>query len=303
MSGDRPFLGILLMLAFCLIIPLGDSLAKLIGPVSTLATLIVSRFVFQFLILTPLAILRKERLFLSGRLFWLAYARSLLQIAGLGCMFTALLYLPLADAVAIAFVMPFIMLLLGWWFLGEEVGIRRIAACSVGFIGTLMVIQPNFINVGWPVLYPLAVAVIFSLYMLITRQIAKETDPVALQAQNAIFGCLTLLPILAIAQWVEFRPFTFEWPSVDLYLPFLIMGIGGTIAHLCMTWSLRFAPSTTLAPMQYLEIPVATLYGYLMFGDLPNGLAAAGIVVTIGAGLYIIYREQATSRKLQATPE
>ncbi|WP_370230782.1 DMT family transporter [Cognatishimia sp.] len=303
MSGDRPFLGILLMLAFCLIVPLGDSLAKLIGPLSTLATLIVSRFVFQLLILTPVAMLRKERLFLTGRLFWLAYVRSLLQIAGLGCMFTALLYLPLADAVAIAFVMPFIMLLLGWWFLGEEVGMRRIAACSVGFVGTLMVIQPNFINVGWPVLYPLAVAVIFAFYMLITRQIAKDTDPVALQAQNAIFGCLTLIPILAVAHWVDFRPFTFEWPSSSLYLPFLIMGIGGTIAHLCMTWSLRFAPSATLAPMQYLEIPIATLYGYLMFGDLPNGLAAAGILVTIAAGLYIIYREQATSRSTQAVPE
>ena len=302
MSTDKPFIGILFMLAFCLIVPLGDSLAKLIGPVSTLATLIVSRFVFQVVILTPLAIGMKQRIFLPGRLFWLAYARTLLQIAGLGCMFTALLYLPLADAVAIAFVMPFIMLLLGWFCLNETVGTRRIVACSVGFIGTLMVIQPNFLNVGWPVLYPLAVAVIFAFYMLITRQIAKDTDAIALQAQNGITGCLTLIPILLIAHWVDFRPFTFEWPASELYLPFLIMGIGGTVAHLFMTLSLRFAPSTTLAPMQYIEIPIATLYGYLMFGDLPNGLAAAGIVVTIGAGLYIIYREQATSRQSQATP-
>lgn len=303
MSGDRPFLGILLMLGFCLIVPLGDSLAKLIGPVSTLATLIVSRFVFQVVILTPMAVFMKQKIFLSGRLFWLAYARTLLQIAGLGCMFTALLYLPLADAVAIAFVMPFIMLLLGWFFLNETVGSRRIAACTVGFIGTLMVIQPNFLSVGWPVLYPLAVAFIFAFYMLITRQIAKDTDALALQAQNGITGCLTLIPILAIAHWLEFRPFTFEWPSSDLYVPFIIMGVGGTVAHLLMTLSLRFAPSATLAPMQYLEIPIATLYGYLMFNELPNGLAAAGIVVTIAAGLYIIYREQASARSTQAAPQ
>ncbi|MCH2251183.1 MAG: DMT family transporter [Cognatishimia sp.] len=303
MSGDRPFLGILLMLGFCLIVPLGDSLAKLIGPVSTLATLIVSRFVFQVVILTPLAVILKQKIFLSGRLFWLAYARTLLQIAGLGCMFTALLYLPLADAVAIAFVMPFIMLLLGWFFLNETVGSRRIAACTVGFIGTLMVIQPNFLSVGWPVLYPLAVAFIFAFYMLITRQIAKDTDALALQAQNGITGCLTLIPILAIAHWLEFRPFTFEWPDVDLYLSFIIMGVGGTVAHLLMTLSLRFAPSATLAPMQYLEIPIATLYGYLMFNELPNGLAAAGIVVTIAAGLFIIYREQASARSTPAAPQ
>ncbi|QTN36049.1 DMT family transporter [Cognatishimia activa] len=303
MTGDRPFLGILLMLGFCLIVPLGDSLAKLIGPVSTLATLIVARFVFQLVILTPMALAMKQKIFLSGRLFWLAYARTLLQIAGLGCMFTALLYLPLADAVAIAFVMPFIMLLLGWFFLNETVGTRRIIACSVGFVGTLMVIQPNFLDVGWPVLYPLAVAVIFAFYMLVTRQIAKDTEAIALQAQNGITGCLTLIPILAVSHWLEFRPFTFEWPSSDLYFAFIIMGVGGTVAHLLMTLSLRFAPSATLAPMQYLEIPVATLYGYLMFNELPNGLAAAGIVVTIAAGLYIIYREQASARSTQAAPQ
>jgi drug/metabolite transporter (DMT)-like permease len=303
MSGDRPFLGILFMLAFCFIVPLGDSLAKLIGPLSTLGTLIVSRFVFQTIILTPLALQKRQRIFLSGRLFWLAYARTLLQISGLGCMFTALLYLPLADAVAIAFVMPFIMLLLGWFFLNETVGLRRILACSVGFVGTLMVIQPNFLNVGWPVLYPLAVAVIFSVYMLITRQIAKETDAIALQAQNGITGCLTLVPILVAAHMLDFRPFTFEWPTAELYVPFIVMGVGGTVAHLFMTLSLRFAPSATLAPMQYIEIPVATLYGYLMFAELPNGMAAAGIMVTIGAGLYIIYREQATSRNSATAPQ
>jgi drug/metabolite transporter (DMT)-like permease len=74
------------------------------------------------------------------------------------------------------------------------------------------------------------------------------------------------------------------------------MGVLGTVAHLLMTWSLRFAPSATLAPMQYLEIPVATLLGLLFFDELPDGLAAAGIALTVGAGLYIIWRERVTSR-------
>ena len=70
-----------------------------------------------------------------------------------------------------------------------------------------------------------------------------------------------------------------------------------------MTWSLRFAPSATLAPMQYLEIPIATIIGFLVFTDLPNGLAAVGIAITIAAGVYIILRERATSRALQAMQE
>ena len=74
------------------------------------------------------------------------------------------------------------------------------------------------------------------------------------------------------------------------------MGAVGTVAHLVMTWSLRFAPASTLAPMQYLEIPFATLIGWIIFRDLPDGLAAAGILVTIAAGLYVIYREHKVSR-------
>jgi drug/metabolite transporter (DMT)-like permease len=77
-------------------------------------------------------------------------------MTGIALMFASLRYLPLADAVAIAFVMPFIMLLLGWFYLGEEVGPRRLGACAVGFIGTLMVVQPSFAEVGWPALLPLA---------------------------------------------------------------------------------------------------------------------------------------------------
>ena len=76
------------------------------------------------------------------------------------------------------------------------------------------------------------------------------------------------------------------------------IGIVGTLAHLVMTWSLRFAPSATLAPMQYLEIPVATVIGFLVFEDFPNGMAAIGIVITILAGLYVIYREHATSKEV-----
>jgi drug/metabolite transporter (DMT)-like permease len=70
------------------------------------------------------------------------------------------------------------------------------------------------------------------------------------------------------------------------------------LAHLVMTWSLRFAPSTTLAPMQYLEIPVATLIGYWLFSELPNTLAGIGISLTVVAGVYVILREQANARRL-----
>jgi drug/metabolite transporter (DMT)-like permease len=293
---DRPLLGIVLMLGFCTVVPFADALAKLLGSELPLVQLILVRFAIQAILLAPLALGMGRAMFPSARVVRLTALRALLLTAGVTLMFSALRYLPLADAVAIAFVMPFIMLLLGWWVLGEEVGARRLAACTVGFAGTLMVVQPSFAEVGWPALLPLGVAVVFALFMLVTRQVARDADPVALQAATALMAIPVLLPL-------AFLPATGDLPLVGWVAPdtratmlLITMGVLGSVAHLLMTWSLRFAPSATLAPMQYLEIPIATLVGLLIFGDLPDGLAAVGIVVTIAAGLYIVARERALSR-------
>lgn len=285
------------MLAFCVVVPFADALAKLLGEGFPLLQLIAVRFIAQAVLFLPVAIWARQRLFPSARIARLTAVRTVLHILGIGLMFTSLRYLPLADAVAIAFVMPFLMLLLGWWVLGEQVGPRRLAACGVGFIGTLMVVQPSFAAVGWPAVLPLGVAVVFALFMLVTRQIAKSIDPIALQAASGVMALPILLPV------VLFVPGGDAWRLMGWVAPvgsevwlFLAFAAAGSVGHLLMTWSLRFAPSATLAPMQYLEIPVAALVGLAIFGEFPNGLALAGIAVTIAAGLYVVMRERAISR-------
>ena len=96
--------------------------------------------------------------------------------------------------------------------------------------------------------------------------------------------------------------FHLSWPGGITWTLVIAMGALGTAAHLLMTWALRFAPSATLAPMQYLEIPFAALLGWLIFSDFPNGLALLGIGVTICAGLYIVAREQRLSRVSPSEP-
>ena len=139
MAQDRPLLGILLMLGFCIVAPVGDAVAKVLGQSVPLSQLVLIRFAIQAVILIPIVWAGARLWRMRGRIFWLTFFRTILHILGIGAMFTALKYLPLADAVAIAFVMPFIMLLLGKYVLGEEVGSRRLWACIVGFVGTLMV--------------------------------------------------------------------------------------------------------------------------------------------------------------------
>ncbi|WP_171234015.1 DMT family transporter [Ruegeria sp. HKCCA6837] len=296
MTQDRPVFGIVLMLGFCLLAPLGDSMAKLLGETTPLGLLVTVRFAVQALILIPLVALTGKPWRMRGRILRLTIIRTFLHIIGITAMFSALQFLPLADAIAIAFVMPFIMLLLGKFVLGEEVGARRLIACIVGFIGTLLVIQPSFAEVGAPALLPLIVAVVFALFMLVTRQIAKETDPVSLQAVSGVLATLVLAPVLVIGTHLDVWEISVTLPAPDMYWLLIAIGVLGTVAHLLMTWSLRYAPSATLAPMQYLEIPVATLIGWVIFSDLPDGLAALGITITITAGLYVILRERATAR-------
>ncbi|WP_172294008.1 DMT family transporter [Pseudoruegeria sp. HB172150] len=305
MNADRPLTGILLMLAFCVLAPLGDSLAKLIGDAVPLTQLITLRFTFQALILIPLAWASGISLSMPPRLLALTALRTLLHMTGIGAMFLSLRYLPLADAVAIAFVMPFLMLLLGWLVLGEEVGPRRLAACAVGFVGTLLVVQPSFAAVGPPALLPLLVAVVFSFFMLVTRTVAKHADPIALQGVSGVMAMVLLLPLMAFGAFHEIPVIEPVSPTPEIWAYLVALGVLGTFAHLMMTWSLRFAPAATLAPMQYLEIPFATLIGWLIFRDFPNGLALLGIAITMASGLYIILRERNLSRvriKVPAPP-
>ena len=288
------------MLGFCVLAPLGDAMAKLLAEDLSVGFLVFVRFSIQVALLMPLVWLLKYPMPKGARLIRLTAIRTVLHICGIGLMFSSLQHLDLADAIAIAFVMPFIMLLLGKVHLNEHVGPHRLAACAVGFIGTLLVVQPNFVEVGLPALLPLGVAVVFALFMLVTRQIAKDVDPIGLQALSGLMaapmvGAALLVfpnvPLLAI------HPI----PN-DAWILLAVLGCLGTVAHLLMTWSLRFAPSATLAPMQYLEIPIGTVIGYLIFKDLPNGLAAVGICITVSAGLYIILRERTMSRRPQAAP-
>lgn len=293
-TPDRPLLGILLMCGFCVLAPLGDALAKLLGGVVPLGMLILTRFAVQVIIMGPLTLAHGNSMRLSRRLWTLTLARTALHVTGIALMFTAVRYLPLADAVAIAFVFPFILLLLGWFYLGEQVGPHRLSACAVGFVGTLLVIQPNFVAVGAPALLPVGVAVVFAVFMLLTRAIAKDIDPKALQTVSGLQACVLLVPLML---WAPHPVVSLMWPDGPTTALLAALGIAGTLGHFLMSWALRYAPSATLAPMQYLEIPFGTLIGWLIWGALPNGLAALGIAITMAAGLYIIWRERSIGRR------
>jgi drug/metabolite transporter (DMT)-like permease len=295
--SDRILAGVALMLGFCLTAPLLDVAAKLASDSVPVGQVTTARFVVQCVLMAPLVWLMGLSVRVARSQLPALVLRAVFLLVSTFCFIAAISVMPLADALAIAFIAPFIVLLVGKFYLGEDVGPRRVGAAIVGFIGVLFVIQPSFAAFGAVALFPLGTAVGFAFYILVTRGLSRRVHPVALQFHTGLIASLICLPVLLLAQgsgspWVD--P---VWPDGIFWLWLFGVGFFAAVSHMMMTYALSFAPSATLAPMQYLELPVATLLGYMVFGDFPNTLTLTGIAIIIGAGLYMIHRERVTARR------
>lgn len=300
-QADRILPGVVLMLAFCMIAPLLDVASKLAAATIPVAQIVTARFVVQGALMFPVVLAMGLTLRLPMRALAHISLRALFLILSTFSFVAAISVMPVADALAIAFVEPFILLLLGRFLFGDEVGPRRIAASAVGFIGALMVIQPSLAAFGLVALWPLGTAFFFAFYMLSTRAVAGYMHPVAMQFHTSWTGILMCLPVMILSEgtgWTDFDP---VWPIGLAWLWLFGVGFWGSISHICMTYALKFAPSATLAPLHYLEIVSAVALGYWIFGDFPNGLTWAGIAVIVASGLYIIHRERVTARQKLVT--
>ena len=285
-----------LMLAFCAIAPLIDVASKVASQSVTVTQVAFFRMFFQALLMAPVVLVLRQGLRMTRGQTKLMALRALMLIGSTYAFVAAVQVMPIADALAIVFVEPFILLVLGYLLFGDHVGPRRIAASAVGFCGALLVIQPNFDRFGAVALYPLGTALFFALYMLLTRRIAREVAPEAMQFHTAWIGTLAMLPVLALGHGAGFELLTLSNTDLATWLWLGGVGLSATISHMMITYALRYAPSATLAPLHYLEIVSAVAFGWLFFGDWPNLLSWAGIAIIVASGLYIIARERTLAR-------
>jgi len=300
MNKDRILPGAALMIAFCVLAPLLDVASKLATAEIPVGQVTTARFVVQGALMLPVALLMRVPLALGRRMAGLMALRALFLVGSTYCFIAAVAVMPIADALAIVFVEPFILLLLGRVLFGDEVGPRRIAASVVGFAGALLVIQPAFATFGLVTLYPLGTAVLFSFYMLVTRAISAGVHPVAMQLHTSLAGIAVCLPVIALANGSGIGPLDPVMPQGIFWLWLFGVGFWAAVSHMCMTYALAFAPSATLAPLHYFEIVVAVALGYLVFSDFPNAVTWAGIALITGSGLYILWRERRSARQRAA---
>lgn len=293
---DRILPGVAMMLGFCAIAPLIDVAAKLAAQSVSVGQVTVMRMVVQAVLMLPVVWLLRQSLQVSAGMTRLLILRALMLIGSTFCFVAAVRVMPLADALAIVFVEPFILLALGHLIFGDQIGPRRIVASAVGFAGAMLVIQPNFAAFGAVALFPLATALFFALYMLLTRRIAQDVAPEPMQALTALWGAALMAPVLALGPWLGWAELALTAPEPIVWVWLAGVGVAATVSHLLITYALRFAPAATLAPLHYLEIVVTVALGWLVFSDWPNPLSWAGIAVIVASGLYIIARERALAR-------
>ena len=286
------------MLGFCLTAPLLDVAAKLASSSVPVGQITAARFIIQCALMAPVIGVMRLSMHVAREQWLPLIYRALLLLFATFCFITAIRVMPLADALAIVFVAPFIVLLFGKFYLGEDVGPRRIGACFAGFVGVLCVIQPSFAAFGAVALIPLGTAVAFAFYILVTRGLSRRMHPVVLQFHTGLIASVFCIFVLLLCQGSGFELLDLVWPKGIAWLWLFGAGFFATLSHMMMTYALSLAPSATLAPLQYFELPVATLFGYLVFNDFPNALSLMGIAIIIGAGLYMIHRERVTAGKL-----
>jgi S-adenosylmethionine uptake transporter len=218
--------------------------------------------------------------------------RGAIAVISATCFILGVSFVPLADAVAVTFVAPLIVTVLGAVILRETVGWHRWAAISIGFIGTLIVIRPGLGIVHPAVLLVLFAASLFALRQVLSRMIAPYDNTYTTVAYTALVGsALISLPL----------PFVWIWPSdpVSIVLMIAIAAIAG-VAELMVIRALEIAEAVVLAPVHYSMILWSVMYGYLVFAQLPDGWTLIGTAVIVATGLYTMHRERLAARSRRA---
>lgn len=197
---------------------------------------------------------------------------------------TGLSYLPLADTIAIAFAGPLFVTLMAPLMLGEHVGWRRWAAVLVGFVGVLVIVRPSSEAFQWFAVFPLAASFLGGMRDLITRKMAASETTVAV--------LFVTTSSVVVAGFLTF--FFTDWAPVETrHLKYFIgSGLLIGVAHYLIIESFRLGEAALVSPFKYANILWAVLFGYLLFGDLPDGATLLGALIVSTSGLYILHRER-----------
>ncbi|MGR3550658.1 DMT family transporter [Pseudooceanicola sp.] len=282
--------GMACMAAAMVLLPLGDTLSKLLTETLNPIEVATMRVLAQAAFLLPAAVVLRSRL--RGAMFSPIVALSgLLVMITLICLIGAFAVMPIATAIAIFFVEPLILTVLAGPLLGETVGPRRLAAVGVGLVGALIVIRPGT-KFEVAALLPLVAAAAYALNMIALRRASRSRSGLTVQCGATIYACIGMVALSIGLQSAGHVALDIGALSASGWALILGSGFFAAASYVLIAEAFRHAEAGLLAPFQYLEIIGATAAGYLVFGSFPDGMTWIGIAVILASGLYVVYREQ-----------
>lgn len=289
---DTTAKGLALFAAAMLCVPFFDTIAKVLGETISPIQIGFMRYAIQATILCLALSLLGRPLFvpraLLPRVVFAAFCAGL----AVACLFWSFQSLPLANAIAIFFVEPLILTIFSALFLGERVGRHRVTAVAIGLVGAMVVIRPNLALYGAPTLLPLLAAIGFAGFVATIRTLTPHMDSLRIQANVGLFAALGLGTLLVLGSLAEVPLLTVSAPTGFEWQLLLVLGVLATGVQIVVTFAIRLAEASALAPLQYLEIIGATALGYIVFGEFPDTLTMVGTAIILGAGLYVAHRER-----------
>ena len=280
-------LAILFVLITSVMFAFLDTGVKYVGQFYPVLQIAWARYVFQ-MVLVPVVIGRtRPRDIIRTKRPGLQVLRSLMMVGATLSFFTAVGYMPVAEAAAIGMIAPLMVTALAIPLLGEKVGRRRWMAVVCGLIGALIIIRPGYGALSWAAILPVITAICYALYQITTRMLAEIDPPITTFFYSGAVGVV----VLSFAV-----PFSWQTPTLGGWAMMISLGLLAGAGHYCIIQAIRRAPASVLAPFGFVQLVWVTILGYLVFGDLPDRFTILGAAIVVASGAYVYYREDVVKR-------
>ena len=263
-------------------LPIMDGFAKYLSSDLPVLQITWARYFFTVAFTLPIMFL-----FFRKNLVWtdkpkLQLIRGLILLTANVCFFYSISIISLAKALTLAFIAPLIVTAFSPIFLGEKVGFRRWSAVIIGFVGSMVVIRPGFVEINLASLAALGTGVMYGFYLIITRKLSSSDNPLLTLLLTGVVGAIIISFVM---------PFVWVKPTLNQWSMMAAIGIFACIGHLFIILSLRYADASKLAPFSYFEIVTNIIIGYYFFSDFPDNWTFLGLFIIIFSGIYISRRE------------
>ena len=266
-----------------------DTIGKFLAQTYPVIEIVWARFLFHLLFMVPVIWSRLPATFVSQGYWYQALRAAMVVLTNLS-MITALRFIPMAEASAVASASPLIVTALSVLLLKETVGLRRWCGVVIGFVGVIIVVRPGMGLVHPATALPLVAALFYAINQVTTRKLGGIDNPMTTVFYTALIGFLAT----SIAV-----PFVWTPPApADLGL-MASMGLCSFLGHYANARAFQAAPAATVTPFNYSILLWATLTGFVVFQDLPDGWTLLGALIIAGSGLYVFNRSRIASHKGQ----